>query len=249
MLRTIFEAECSLSPTEGILGKEQPLEVLKTSALNHIPTGWTLWMFVWVHVYVCVSFYKPECVWTDVISLLTTSCVTLHACLFLLGCHKLSCRLWSAITSEMSLHFVRLKVDGVWRDDAVLLCFIYAGVSACRLFFLFLGFFLLNDNPAVCLRAHVKLHQNKLFHTVSSPPNKSHHFLWTPPPRVCSNRQVFISSIQAWRVHSSERTEKRWSSAEGGQSTEVKGAQMERWGNLKEKWVWGNICIMHYLIQ
>lgn len=141
MLRTIFEAECSLSPTEGILGKEQPLEVLKTSALNHIPTGWTLWMFVWVHVYVCVSFYKPECVWTDVISLLTTSCVTLHACLFLLGCHKLSCRLWSAITSEMSLHFVRLKVDGVWRDDAVLLCFIYAGVSACRLFFLFLGFF------------------------------------------------------------------------------------------------------------
>ncbi|XP_019746238.1 histone deacetylase 4-like isoform X2 [Hippocampus comes] len=38
MLRTIFEAECSLSPTEGILGKEQPLEVLKTSALNHIPT-------------------------------------------------------------------------------------------------------------------------------------------------------------------------------------------------------------------
>lgn len=62
MLRTIFEAECSLSPTEGILGKEQPLEVLKTSALNHIPTGWTLWMFVWVHVYVCVSFYKPECV-------------------------------------------------------------------------------------------------------------------------------------------------------------------------------------------
>ncbi|XP_027866904.1 histone deacetylase 4-like isoform X1 [Xiphophorus couchianus] len=38
MLRTIFEAECSLSPTEGILGKEQSLEVLKTSALNHIPT-------------------------------------------------------------------------------------------------------------------------------------------------------------------------------------------------------------------
>ncbi|XP_061683334.1 histone deacetylase 4-like isoform X3 [Syngnathoides biaculeatus] len=38
MLRTIFEAECSLSPTEGILGKEQPLEVLKTSPLNHIPT-------------------------------------------------------------------------------------------------------------------------------------------------------------------------------------------------------------------
>ncbi|XP_069019953.1 histone deacetylase 4-like isoform X2 [Embiotoca jacksoni] len=38
MLRTIFEAECSISPTEGILGKEQPLEVLKTSALNHIPT-------------------------------------------------------------------------------------------------------------------------------------------------------------------------------------------------------------------
>uniref|UniRef100_A0A1A8N7N2 Histone deacetylase n=1 Tax=Nothobranchius rachovii TaxID=451742 RepID=A0A1A8N7N2_9TELE len=38
MLRTIFEAECSLSPTEGILGKEPPLEVLKTSALNHIPT-------------------------------------------------------------------------------------------------------------------------------------------------------------------------------------------------------------------
>ncbi|XP_034007307.1 histone deacetylase 4-like isoform X3 [Trematomus bernacchii] len=38
MLRTIFEAECALSPTEGILGKEQPLEVLKTSALNHIPT-------------------------------------------------------------------------------------------------------------------------------------------------------------------------------------------------------------------
>nr|XP_043906870.1 histone deacetylase 4-like isoform X1 [Solea senegalensis] len=38
MLRTIFEAECSLSPTEGILGKEQPLEVLKTSVLNHIPT-------------------------------------------------------------------------------------------------------------------------------------------------------------------------------------------------------------------
>ncbi|KAM4602010.1 histone deacetylase 4-like isoform 2-T2 [Polymixia lowei] len=38
MLRTIFEAECSLSPTEGLLGKEQPLEVLKTSALNHIPT-------------------------------------------------------------------------------------------------------------------------------------------------------------------------------------------------------------------
>ncbi|XP_055020081.1 histone deacetylase 4 isoform X1 [Boleophthalmus pectinirostris] len=39
MLRTIFEAECSLSPTgEGILGKEQPLDVLKTSALNHIPT-------------------------------------------------------------------------------------------------------------------------------------------------------------------------------------------------------------------
>lgn len=42
MLRTIFEAECALSPTEGILGKEQPLEVLKTSVLNHIPTGWTL---------------------------------------------------------------------------------------------------------------------------------------------------------------------------------------------------------------
>ncbi|XP_077956654.1 histone deacetylase 4 isoform X1 [Gasterosteus aculeatus] len=38
MLRTIFEAECAVSPTEGILGKEQPLEVLKTSALNHIPT-------------------------------------------------------------------------------------------------------------------------------------------------------------------------------------------------------------------
>lgn len=48
MLRTIFEAECSLSPTgEGILGKEQSLDVLKTSALNHIPTGWTL--FVCVH--------------------------------------------------------------------------------------------------------------------------------------------------------------------------------------------------------
>lgn len=42
MLRTIFEAECALSSTEGILGKEQPLEVLKTSVLNHIPTGWTL---------------------------------------------------------------------------------------------------------------------------------------------------------------------------------------------------------------
>ncbi|XP_077369839.1 histone deacetylase 4-like [Festucalex cinctus] len=38
MLRTIFEADCSLSPTEGILGKEQPLEFLKTSPLNHIPT-------------------------------------------------------------------------------------------------------------------------------------------------------------------------------------------------------------------
>ncbi|XP_029695687.1 histone deacetylase 4-like isoform X1 [Takifugu rubripes] len=38
MLRTIFEAECALSSTEGILGKEQPLEVLKTSVLNHIPT-------------------------------------------------------------------------------------------------------------------------------------------------------------------------------------------------------------------
>lgn len=50
MLRTIFEAECSLSPTEGILGKEQPLEVLKTSALNHIPTGWCVYT-----VCVCVS--------------------------------------------------------------------------------------------------------------------------------------------------------------------------------------------------
>ncbi|XP_045078367.1 histone deacetylase 4 isoform X2 [Coregonus clupeaformis] len=38
MLRTIFEAECSPSPTEGLLGKEQQLDVLKTSALNHIPT-------------------------------------------------------------------------------------------------------------------------------------------------------------------------------------------------------------------
>lgn len=42
MLRTIFEAECALSPAEGILGKEPPLEVLKTSVLNHIPTGWSL---------------------------------------------------------------------------------------------------------------------------------------------------------------------------------------------------------------
>jgi len=57
MLRTIFEAECSLSPTEGILGKEQPLEVLKTSVLNHIPTGWTLC----VYVFVCVNvLYKPQ---------------------------------------------------------------------------------------------------------------------------------------------------------------------------------------------
>lgn len=39
MLRTIFEAEFSPSPTEGLLGKEQQLDVLKTSALNHIPTG------------------------------------------------------------------------------------------------------------------------------------------------------------------------------------------------------------------
>eukprot|EP00063_Salmo_salar_P062952 XP_014037787.1 PREDICTED: histone deacetylase 4-like isoform X1 [Salmo salar] len=38
MLRTIFEAEFSPSPTEGLLGKEQQLDVLKTSALNHIPT-------------------------------------------------------------------------------------------------------------------------------------------------------------------------------------------------------------------
>lgn len=54
MLRTIFEAECALSPTEGILGKEQPLEVLKTSVLNHIPTGWTLTLCVSASVCVCV---------------------------------------------------------------------------------------------------------------------------------------------------------------------------------------------------
>jgi len=56
MLRTIFEAECALSPAEGILGKEQPLEVLKTSALNHIPTGWTLCACVCVCV--CVRVHE-----------------------------------------------------------------------------------------------------------------------------------------------------------------------------------------------
>lgn len=80
MLRTIFEAECALSPTEGILGKEQPLEVLKTSVLNHIPTGWTLTLCVSASVCVCVRV----CVQLPyVISLLTTSCVTLHGRCFL----------------------------------------------------------------------------------------------------------------------------------------------------------------------
>lgn len=79
MLRTIFEAECSLFPAEGILGKEQPLEVLKTSALNHIPTGRTVCVFVCV----CVcSVNQSGCARTDVISLLTTSCATLHALVF-----------------------------------------------------------------------------------------------------------------------------------------------------------------------
>lgn len=61
MLRTIFEAECSLSSTEGILGKEQPLEVLKTSVLNHIPTGWTVCLCVNVSTLVCVSVCLCVC--------------------------------------------------------------------------------------------------------------------------------------------------------------------------------------------
>lgn len=59
MLRTIFEAECALSSTEGILGKEQPLEVLKTSVLNHIPTGWTLCVRAWACVCACACACTP----------------------------------------------------------------------------------------------------------------------------------------------------------------------------------------------
>ncbi|XP_072557019.1 histone deacetylase 4 isoform X2 [Paramormyrops kingsleyae] len=38
MLRTIFEAECSLSPADGRPGKDQSLQLLKPSGLNHIPS-------------------------------------------------------------------------------------------------------------------------------------------------------------------------------------------------------------------
>ncbi|XP_048833895.1 histone deacetylase 4-like isoform X3 [Brienomyrus brachyistius] len=38
MLRTIFEAECSLSPADGPPGKDQSLQLLKPSGLNHIPS-------------------------------------------------------------------------------------------------------------------------------------------------------------------------------------------------------------------
>lgn len=41
-------------------------------------------------------------------------------------------------------------------------CVLFTLVSQRAVCFSFFLFFLLNDNPAVCLRAHVKLHQNKL---------------------------------------------------------------------------------------